>query len=209
MRELEFLPDWYPSLQRRKRLVRLEIWLIVAVSVAVGIWMVAIRHAVEDAGQAQARTESQLVLTETQLRKIDKLTELEAVLKKQEQIQTRLGVYVETARLLGTIASIMPVNMSLLSIQADAKEVVQPMSALTRAALKDPTRPPADRRLFVKLGGVAPTDVDLATFVTELNKVPFFEDVAPSSFKERRKDGHVMREFELTFTVNLNMPAGS
>ncbi len=75
--------------------------------------------------------------------------------------------------------------------------------------MKDPSAVVMDRNLRVRLQGVAPTDVELATFLTELNKVPFLEHVAPTYARDRREAGHVLREFELTFTINLNAPAGS
>jgi hypothetical protein len=52
--------------------------------------------------------------------------------------------------------------------------------------------------------GVVPTDVDFASFLAKLSTVPYFENVAMIYAKDRSESGHVMREFEVTFTVSLN-----
>ena len=38
MRELEFLPQWYPQIRRRRRLVHLQAWLTL-VLIAVGLFL--------------------------------------------------------------------------------------------------------------------------------------------------------------------------
>jgi hypothetical protein len=64
---------------------------------------------------------------------------------------------------------------------------------------------PVDRRLKVRVQGVCPTDVDLANFMTQLSAVPYFESVNNTYARERAENNRVMREFELTFSVNLSM----
>jgi hypothetical protein len=60
----------------------------------------------------------------------------------------------------------------------------------------------------VKMIGVAPTDVDVMNFLTRLGDVPFFEQVYMTYAKDRPENGHVMREFEVTFCLNLNSARG-
>jgi len=66
---------------------------------------------------------------------------------------------------------------------------------------------PPNRQLNVRLNGVAPTDVDLANFMMRLSGVRFFENVSMSFAKDRSEGGHLMREFEITFSLNLKAPA--
>ena len=58
----------------------------------------------------------------------------------------------------------------------------------------------------IKLKGVTPTDVDLANFLGQLSSVPYFENILMTYAKDRTDTGHTMREFEVTFTMNLNAP---
>ena len=39
MREMEFLPSWYPQLRRHKRLVMLHIWATTMVIMGLGLWI--------------------------------------------------------------------------------------------------------------------------------------------------------------------------
>jgi hypothetical protein len=86
-------------------------------------------------------------------------------------------------------------------------EARPPISALARAASATARNIPVDRRMNVRLRGVAPTDVDLAEFLKRLNEVPYFENVAGFNAKDRSENGHMMREYEITFAINLNAPA--
>ena len=58
-----------------------------------------------------------------------------------------------------------------------------------------------DRKLRVRLQGVAPTDTDVANFLSGITNVPFFEQVAMTYSRDRSDSGHVMREFEITFCL--------
>ena len=40
MRELEFLPDWYPQTHRRRRLIVLQGWLTLIMVAGMGSWIV-------------------------------------------------------------------------------------------------------------------------------------------------------------------------
>jgi hypothetical protein len=66
-----------------------------------------------------------------------------------------------------------------------------------------------DRRLNVRVTGVAPTDVEVADFLTKLTGKPFFEDVRMTGSKPRMESGHMMREFEVYFSMNLNDVTGA
>ena len=67
--------------------------------------------------------------------------------------------------------------------------------------------PQVDRQLHVKLTGVVPTDVELVTFLGRLAATKVFDHVKPTYAKDQASNGHVMREFEVTFDLNLNPPA--
>jgi hypothetical protein len=139
---------------------------------------------------------------------MDKLESLRRQLRQQAEVLTRLGIHVEAGRLISKLSEAMPPSVSLLSLNIDTDEIPVQLSAAEKASLKEGAHAPIDRRLRVKVQGVSPTDVEWTTFMTELTKVPFFERVAFTSARDRRESGHVLREFELTFTINLNTPAG-
>jgi hypothetical protein len=54
---------------------------------------------------------------------------------------------------------------------------------------------------------VAPTDMDLAEFLARLTSKPFFRNVELLISHEKTDRGHVMREFEVAFVMDLNPTA--
>lgn len=208
MRELEFLPTWYPQLQRRRRLVFIQAWLMVVLAFSLALWVYLADRNERGAEEALTYLQGQLAQAESQLVQMDRLEVLRKQWLKQAETLRRLGTHVEAARLIGKLATVLPENVALLSLSMDTDETIVHMTNVERAGSITPPPPRVDRRLKVKLQGVAPTDVELALVLTELNKVPFFEQVTPTYAQDRKDAGHIQREFELTFSVNLNMPAG-
>jgi hypothetical protein len=207
MREVEFLPGWYAQLLRRRRWVILQTWLTIAVAGGLAMRLSLLDRNVKADEAALDTLRGQLVQTHSTLQQMERLEVLRKKWREQAEVLTRMGVHVESGRLIGKLAEAMPESISLLQFHMAMEETALPIPAGTTIAAN--AQRPMDRRLRVRLQGVAPTDVELATFLTELNRVSFFERVAPTYVRDRRQSGHKLREFELTFTVNLNHPAGA
>ncbi len=199
MRDLEFLPEWYPQTRRRRRLVVLQGWLTVLMVLGMGAYLFLVDGNIASDERSLASLKDQIKTTDSQLAEMDKLDTLRRQLSQQTQILTRLGFYVEACTMVHTLDSIMPRQMSLIGLHFDNEEKADP-SALV-AARADAQ---VDRKLKVRLQGVCPTDVDLANFMTQLSAVPFFEAVNITYAREKSDTNHVMREFEVTFFINLN-----
>jgi Tfp pilus assembly protein PilN len=208
MREIDFLPPWYSQFLRRRRTVFFQTWVTIGVALGLGLWMFLADRNQRSAENVLDGLRGQLQQTSAQLQQMDRLEMLRKQLRQQAEVLIRLGIHVESGRLITKLAEAMPPSLSLLSLNIDTDEIPVQLSAAERATLKEGTRPPVDRRLRVRLQGVAPTDVELATFLTELNQAPFFERPALTYVRDRRESGHVLREFEVTFTMNLNSPTG-
>jgi Tfp pilus assembly protein PilN len=209
MRELEFLPEWYVRLQRRRRYVMLQTWITVVVAVALGSWLFLVGRNQSSAQASLDNLQSHLIDSRQQLQQMERLERLRVQWRQQAEVLEGMGLHVEAARLLERIAEVLPPSAALVGISSELEEVPVALSGTQRAALKDPKVLPVDRRLRVKVQGVAPTDVELATFLTELNGVPFFEAVGLNYVRDRREAGHVQRLFEVSFLVNLNRRSGN
>ncbi len=108
MRELEFLPDWYPTLRRKRRILLLETWLGVAIALALVAW-VAFSTRIVLAKQATLNTrQGQLRQTGYELQKLNELQSLEARMSEQAKLVARLGPNVPIGRLLDDLAEKMP-----------------------------------------------------------------------------------------------------
>jgi Tfp pilus assembly protein PilN len=199
MRELEFLPSWYPQTRRRRRLVLLQGWLTFIMVIAMGGYLALADRNIRTSEDSLSALKAQLAQTATQIDEMEKLDALRKQWRQQFQIMSRLGLYVEACTMVHTLDSVMPRQMSLTSVHFENEEKVE-----TSAVLAAKVEQAIDRKLKARIQGVCPTDVDLANFMTKLTEIPFFEQVNITYAKERTEANHVMREFEVCFTINLN-----
>jgi len=209
MRELEFLPEWYPRLRRQRRRVLLQVWVALVILVGLALWLTLARR---NAGRAEAALrafEVQVLQTETERRQLEEQLRMKAQLEQREQVVASLGFPVEMSRLLRTLDVIMPREMSLKDVTCTTVE--QPLlydGPAPAQARGTQNKPMVDRRLRVSLVGVAPNDLDLANFLTGLTNYPFFEQIQLLKADGVVDGGHAMREFEVTFSMSLNTTVG-
>lgn len=201
MRELEFLPDWYPTLRRKRRILLLEIWLGVVIAAALGSWVVlSARNVI--ARQAMLNTrQGQLRQTGYELRKLNELESLKIRMSDQARLVARVGPNVPVGRLLDDLEEKMPTEMALLDVSVDFQTQTRSRPPV-RAASADPV---LDHQMNVQLHGVAPSDVELGNYMIRLATIPRFIGSSLST-ADLRQDGRLMREFRISFSLSLNDP---
>jgi hypothetical protein len=217
MREIEFLPKWYPRAQQRKRIVRLEGWVLFLLILGLGSWILLAQRNVLAAERSLTTLQGQIDQMHSEQRMLDQQLSLRKELQAREQMLASLGYPVEMTRMLQTIDGIMPKATSLVEFDCQTEEQTRQTSqtaanARTAAGDKDKQQAPAaqiDRKLRVRLVGVAPSKLDLANILTGLTNVPFFEQVAVTYARDKSELGHVLCEFEVTFRMGLNQNSGS
>ncbi|MCS7033542.1 MAG: PilN domain-containing protein [Phycisphaerae bacterium] len=216
MRELEFLPEWYPILRRRRGLAVTQAWVTAVLMAALCLVGVAEHRRVMAYEATSTELTAEMNRTRAQLRMLDEQLELKKQLEQQSLILSKVGLQVDISRLLGEIAHLMSRETFLLEFRAETEETVRPSekNGANNSRSRADTRSgnaaedaPCDRKLRVKLVCVAPSDVDVANFLAGLTNKPFLEQVAMTYAKDRTQSGRVMREFEITFQVNLNTPS--
>jgi len=208
MHELEFLPEWYPQSRRRKRIVLLQGYMTLLLAAGLGVWQLLAQRNTQTAAAALVGIDSQISQTHQEMHQLEEQVALKGQLLVQQQIVQKLGLPVEMSRLLYALDQQLPKEMSLTNISFDTQEQLKVVGTLTAAHFAT-QGDNIDRRLHVRLDGIAPSDDDVANFLTGLSRVPFFDDVAMSYSRDHAGNGRVMREFEVTFSVNLNAQVGS
>ncbi len=206
MREVEFLPAWYPQVRRRRRIVVLQAWMTLIVIAALGTWMTLAGRNVRSAEARLVRVERELNASRGELKTLEDLMIVNKELAGQAQVLAKVGSHAEAARLLATLDEVMPASTALLELSLLTEEKQPVTLAGARAAQERDSM--VERRLNVKVTGVAPTDVEVAEFLTRLTGKSFFEDVRMTGSKPRLDNGRIMREFEVYFSMNLNDAAG-
>ena len=190
MREVDFLPGWYRQSLRHRRVILWQGGVTIAIGLGIFVGMLLMHHRVESAKAGLQATQNGLIDETARLKEMDQLGDRRKQWLVQEQIMARLGLQVEAARLMRALDTAMPQEVSLVGLQFDAEEPAKS----------------AGHRLRIRLQGVAPTDSDLATFMTRLGELPVFEQVTAGYVKEFSENGHLLRSFEVSFSMSLNAP---
>lgn len=206
MREVEFLPAWYPQVRRRRRTVVLQAWMTLVVVAAMGSWMTFAGRNIRSSEARLDRVDRELSASRSELVTLEELMAVNKKLSEQAQVLSKVGTHAEAARLLATLDEVMPRSAALLELSLLTEEKQPVTLAGARAAQERDNG--VERRLNVKVTGVAPTDVEVADFLTRLTRKPFLEDVRMTGSKPRLDNGRIMREFEVYFSMNLNDAAG-
>ncbi len=199
MRELEFLPDWYPMLRRKRRLLVLETWCGILIVAVLALWVILSARDVSARQTLLGTRQGELRQTDSDLQKLNELESLKRQMSDQAKLVAHLGPHVPIGRLIDDLEKKMPKEMALLDVSLEFKQQ-------TRAQTGRPVpgaEPSLDRQVSVQLHGVAPSDVVLGNFMIRLATIPRFLGSSLST-ADLRQDGRLMREFRITFSLNLN-----
>lgn len=206
MRELEFLPEWYPEIRRKRRMVFMQGWLTILAVATVGVWLFLAQRNVRDKQGQLLTLKSQITQTQSDLDRLDQMEQLRRKWQHQDQIIEKLGKHIESSRLITAMDELMPANMALVSLDVANQEQTVTPGSLASMRPEEAKKPPA-RKIKVRVQGLAPNDEDLANFLAKLTSHPF-EQVALTYSRQRSDNGHVMREFEVAFAVDLAAVGG-
>jgi hypothetical protein len=205
MREVEFLPDWYPKVRARKRAVMIQTWATLSLVVALGIWMLLAQRNVQAREAELSVLRTDLNQSEVQKQRLEDLLQLQKDLGRQDSIFAKIGRPVEATKLITTLEQLMPRDMALMNLTLETEDPpARSTGGSISARSKQVKSLAADPRLRLRMHGVAPTDVDVAEFLARLTSKPFFKQPELMYTHERIDSGHVMREFELSFVMDLH-----
>jgi hypothetical protein len=210
VREVEFLPPWYPVLRRRRALAAAQSYATATLMLGLLLWGAVARQHLGQKQATAAMTTAELQQVRGDLKMLDEQLVLKRQLEQQEAILRRLGLQVDATRLLGELNVLMAAEMFVLELALDTEETTRTptitATQLTKGAIPPPpSQETVDRKLKVRLVGVAPSDVDVANFLAGLSARTHFDQVSMTYARDRASDGRLMREFEVTFFVDLNV----
>jgi Tfp pilus assembly protein PilN len=207
MREVEFLPEWYPKVRKRKRMVALQAWSTLILIAGLGLWMILVQRNVRLRQHALGALQTDLFHSEEEINHLEEALKLQNQLSGKDQVLLKIGRSVEMTKLVSTLEQLMPADMALLDLNFDTEEAPHPGGTLAARAAAE--QKATDSKLHFRLHGVAPTDVDLAEFLAKMTGKAFFKQVELMYSHERVENGHVMREFEVSFALELSQGSGA
>jgi Tfp pilus assembly protein PilN len=202
VREPEFLPNWYPLLLRRQRMVVAQAWVTVVVLAALAAWALNGQKQLHAAQRNLAAIKSQLVQTGADLQRLGEIEAIKRELEQQDKVLRRLGIHVPATRMISVIEDLMPPRMALSDLQMHTEELAMPLTEADRAR---GVSPKIRRKLQLTLDGLAPTEDDLATFLTRLVSVPYFGEVQLVKAQDAVDEERLTRRFEVMFAMDLDL----
>jgi len=215
MRDVDFLPPWYRDLLSRKRSTIAYLLVLAFMVVLVSAGSLRRRSEIRAAERGLAASDAQLESTRADLQKLDVLRQLRDQWRRQERALTSTGVNIEASRLLAALTKVIPPDTALTGITFAVAEPQRddptPTTAPAPSNQADPAspRPSGNRRLNVSLHGIAPGEVAVANVLAGISKQPLFRHVNLTYAKDRPDQEATVREFEVTFVINLDDAAAA
>lgn len=211
MREVDFLPSWYPAVRRQRAAFRVQVWTSAVILIAAIAFVVAQRRTLFAAEVEQRDAAGQLAETRSKVRELDEQVRLQAELLNKQNLVAQLGLPVELTRVITEVGDCMPSEMSLDEMNFGTVETERTVLEQQRGRAGAGAHEASikSRRLRVQIAGVAPTDSQVYSFFGRLADRRFFENVRLDRTSERRTSEHVMREFAVSFEVPLDYVASA
>jgi Tfp pilus assembly protein PilN len=222
--QLSFLPDDYLDRKARRRAnVLCALGAIAVLSVAVSVFWYTekLSAAVE---KRFAEVDKQYGDAAARIEKVNQMRNQQQQVVRRAELAASLVEKVPRSNVLAEFTNSLPQGLSLLNITMESREkagaAVSAMTAFEakRAALEGRSvSAPITAKVydvFLKIEGVAATDVQVAQFITRLNRSTLFKDVnlvvseeykAPTqSANGKPQDADVMRKFQIELMLNPN-----
>jgi len=203
MRDVEFLPQWYPAMHRRKFAVFVQAGASLVIVVLLATALFAREWNVHCQREFVAQLDQQIHRTNQQLKKLDTVLAFEKQLREKERGIHQLGMDVGAARVVNSLESSMTPKTALTGLSVETEDQAPVVAGQPASGI------PAGHWLNIRLQGVAPTDIEVAILLDRLSRLKFFENVEMSYIRDRLEAGHAMRDFEVRFKVNLNASEGA
>jgi hypothetical protein len=198
MRELEFLPSWYPTLRRKRRVLVIEAWLSLIIVFCLSSWLAVSAHNVITKESLLNVRQKQLTQSNIELQKLGELESLKKQMSDQAKLMARLGPNVPMSRLMDTFQQLLPKEMALRDVSVEYQKTFKAAAARSGAAGEP------DPSYLVTIHGVAPSDMQLGNFMTNLAKaIPHWVGGSISD-ADAHQDGHLMRDFSFSFSIRLS-----
>ena len=202
MRELDFMPEWYPRFRRKRHFALVQAWSSAAIMLVLVVGSFATLRAIHKRQSELGEIERDLAQTQIELRQLDEKLALRRQLEKRKQVMVSVGRHIEAARLLALLDGAKPTEMGLSELKLEEAELVRPGEAV--GSLLSTRKPSLSRRLTISIKGVTPTDMDVANLLVALNRFPFVEKASLVGSENKTESGKAMRAFEVGAQIDLS-----
>ncbi|MHC4603873.1 MAG: PilN domain-containing protein [Planctomycetota bacterium] len=211
MLNIDFVPDDYVQSSESQRTNFLYLVLLGVVMVVLGGSFATIKMS-----QRAFRVKGQLANT--------KMAQAKESIRQFEELQTKRKVMMKTALtteellepvprsvVLASLTNNLPPGVSLLRlslVQKESKQARRVANKYRDAKAKKAqakTSPEQLLETYIEIGGIAPSDLEVAAYIEQLNSSRLLDNVALVEIKEHKVEDIMFRNFKLTATLRKNV----
>jgi Tfp pilus assembly protein PilN len=210
--KMSFLPEDYVEKRREQRtnLVCLVLFGVVLIGM-VGAFVAQGQQKV-DVKRERLRLDTEYTDAAKRIEQYELLQTRRAEMIRKAQVTASLVDPLPRSFLLADLVNQMPQSLSLLELDLHTKLIQPPRPVATKAALakgkaktdkKSDEPPPAPKAVVsLVMVGVAPTDVQVAQYMSRLTQSPLLSDVSLIFTEELKVADSVMRKFRIEMVLN-------
>jgi Tfp pilus assembly protein PilN len=222
MNNTSFLPEDYLSqkAEQRTNIISLILFGVVMIAV-VGAFFVTNRQA-RIVKTAQEEINSRYQQAGMQIQELTQLEKQKEEMLHKAELAAALVERVPRSILLAELINRMPEKLALLSFEMKSEKIKPPAAAVqkddkgrlvTKAKEKAKTKEQAQETVVQKVDpprymvtismiGVAPTDLEVSRFMTEMNTYALLRDVSLEYSEQKDIQGRMMRQFKINLSLD-------
>ena len=209
MANINFVPDDYIQNNASRRSNFIYLILLLAVMTALGGSFITIKIRQKACNTREELVNSRLTKMNEAIKQFDELQ-----IKKREMMKTALTTAellepVPRSILLASLTNNLPAGVSLLDLELLQKESKQPTNVQTstskyQAAQAEKSTPDNQlspeqlRETLIQIEGMAPSDLQVASYIERLSNSTLLSNVALVESKEHKVEEATFRQFKLT-----------
>lgn len=216
MNNASFLPEDYlaQTAERRTNIISLTLFGVVMIAV-VGAFFVTNRQ-VRLVKQLQESINVQYQEAGKQIEQLKQLEKQEQEMFNKAELAAALVERVPRSILLAELVNRMPERLGLLEfdMKSERMKAAPPkMEDIKKGSLakgkapakSEPQKVEVPRqKVTITMLGVAPTDLELSQYMTQLNTYPLIRDVTLDYSEQKEVEGRMMRQFKISMSLDPN-----
>lgn len=212
--ELSFLPDDYLERKARRRanVVCAALSVVVMGAIASAFWLT--ERSMSEVEARASRVEAEFTEAARSIEQVNKMKAQQRKIVHQAELAASIVERVPRSNLLAEFTNSLPPGTSLLDLSLDSRQKVagapEPDSRARRKAAqqaKPESAAPAQARpinydVYLKLTGIADSDVQVAQFMSKLSACPLVTDVNLVITDVFKQGDREMRRFQIEMIQN-------
>jgi Tfp pilus assembly protein PilN len=214
--QLSFLPDDYLARKAQRRSNVICAGLFIVVMSAIGTAFTYSERSVKAIEREHAAVEQEYTEAARRIQQVQRMQDKQRQMAQQAELTASLLEKVPRTFILAELTNSLPAGVSLLDLQMEARRVAAaaPVAKTIyeqrkqeidkEKAAKEAALRPRVYEVSMKLTGIADTDVQVAAYISKLNRSPLFKDVnlvVSDQFKVDQKSEDSMRKFQIEFLL--------